>query len=137
MACARNLGLSTMPLVCVNTNGFYNSFRDILQRAWEDRLTKLRPEQIIHFVDTPEEAIRWVERVCQNHDFGKTVGTTKSDRDVLRHSSALGNPSTKPKKLANSDKVEFDKWFGVVLVFVVGFISGSAPFMDQNWAYEE
>jgi len=61
MSCARHLGLIDLPIVCVNVNGYYEPFREMLQRAHKDELTKLPPERIVHFTDTAEEAVRWIE----------------------------------------------------------------------------
>jgi len=61
MSCARHLGLIDLPIVCVNVNGYYEPFREMLQRAHKDELIKLLPEQIVHFADTAEEAVRWIE----------------------------------------------------------------------------
>ena len=61
-ACARNIGLQTaLPIVCINIDGYYEPFRDMLQRAYDDELTKLLPEEIIHFEESAEAAIRWIE----------------------------------------------------------------------------
>ena len=61
MSCARHLGLIDLPIVCVNVNGYYEPFREMLQRAHKDELIKLLPEQIVHFADSAEEAVRWIE----------------------------------------------------------------------------
>ncbi len=64
MACARNIGLSKLPIVCVNVDGYYESFRLMLDRANEDQLIKNPPDDILHFEPTAEAAIRWVESQC-------------------------------------------------------------------------
>ena len=134
MACARNLGLSTMPLVCVNTHGFYDSFRVMLERAWDDRLTKLPPEQIMHFADTAEEAIRWVEQAFEDPDFGK-MHHKKSDKEILRHSSALGNTSI--VAAAMPANVDFNQFLRTFIVFAIGFTTGGI-LMKMDWTgYEE
>ena len=61
MSCARHLGLIDLPIVCVNVDGYYEPFREMLHRAHKDELIKLLPEQIVHFADTAEEAVRWIE----------------------------------------------------------------------------
>uniref|UniRef100_A0A7S1UNC4 Cytokinin riboside 5'-monophosphate phosphoribohydrolase n=1 Tax=Grammatophora oceanica TaxID=210454 RepID=A0A7S1UNC4_9STRA len=61
MACARNIGLSTLPIVVVNVDGYYEPFAQMLQKAYDDSLIKLKPEQIVHFVATPQEAVQWAE----------------------------------------------------------------------------
>lgn len=89
MACARNLGLVKLPIVCVNVDGFYDHFRLILERAWYDELTKLQPDQIIHFVETAEEAVRWIEDI--QSEKGPDVQIQKR-ASTLRRSSFLHVP---------------------------------------------
>jgi hypothetical protein len=133
MACARNLGLSTMPLVCVNTDGFYDSFRNMLERAWEDKLTKLPPEQIMHFADTPEEAIRWVERVYEDPNYTEPK---KVDKEMLRHSSALGGNAM--METTSSKNESFSTQFlALLMVFAVGFVSGGMFMKQHEWTFEE
>ena len=124
MACARNIGLSSIPIVCVNIDGFYDSFRIMLERAWDDNLTKLRPEQIIHLADTAEEAVRWIEEVQgvkPEHQVSK-----KKEKEVLRYSSVIGTPqsgSCQSNGLWNTMNVTH--WVGVSCFFVVGFVTGT------------
>jgi predicted Rossmann-fold nucleotide-binding protein len=100
MACARNIGLTSLPIVCVNTNGYYGSFLKMLERAYQDQLTKLRPEEILHFEETAEGAVRWIEeaaaasaaKVGVAGDLGKAEQRAKA-RVVLRSSSVLSSPS--------------------------------------------
>jgi hypothetical protein len=61
MACARNIGLTTLPIVCVNVDGYYENFRAILERASQDELIKLKPHEIVHFEPTAEAAVKWLE----------------------------------------------------------------------------
>ena len=136
MACSRNLGLSTMPLVCVNTNGFYDSFREMLERAWDDKLTKLPPEQIMHFADTPEEAIRWVERVHEDPNYLAEY-PKKHEKEMLRHSSALGNPSVTACTVDSASRVfDMTHCIAMVLIFSVGFVSGGIA-LNRDWTYDE
>jgi Possible lysine decarboxylase len=104
MACARNIGLSQLPIVCVNTNGYYEPFKEMLQRAWEDQLTKLEPHQIVHFSETAQEAVQWVEEVVAATAAGVTgaAGSAEATRlptlqkrnAALRKASVLGRPVT-------------------------------------------
>lgn len=88
MACARNIGLTTMPIVCVNPNGYYDPFRTMLERAHRDQLTKLTPDDILHFADTAEEAIRWIEE-----SVGRLSKVTLHKRaSALRSNSVLSVP---------------------------------------------
>ena len=54
MACARHIGFHFMPIVCVNVDGYYDSFKDILERAHADELLYKHPRDILHFEETPE-----------------------------------------------------------------------------------
>ena len=86
MACARHLGLVKMPIVCVNVDGYYEPFQEMLERAYEDELIKLKPHEIVHFASSSEEAIRWVE----DDAAGKTLTKLPSP---ARRSSALRKSS--------------------------------------------
>ena len=91
MACARNIGLSKLPIVCVNVNGFYDPFRQMLLRASKDQLLKLNPAEIVHFVQTPEEAVKWAEDV-QSHA-APAVSLKKREKSLRsRNQSVLGSP---------------------------------------------
>jgi len=61
MACSRHLKLNVLPIVCVNVDGYYEPFREMLQRAWKDGLIHLPPEEIVQFAPSAEDAIRFVE----------------------------------------------------------------------------
>ncbi|EJK70908.1 hypothetical protein THAOC_07697, partial [Thalassiosira oceanica] len=61
MACAGHLGFHSMPIVCVNVDGYYDDFRNMLDKASKDGLLYSEPGAIVHFEDTPEEAVGWVE----------------------------------------------------------------------------
>jgi len=61
MACARHLNLHGLPIVCVNVDGYYEPFRAMLRRAWDDRLIHLPPDEIVRFADGAEDAVRFVE----------------------------------------------------------------------------
>jgi predicted Rossmann-fold nucleotide-binding protein len=103
MACARNIGLTSLPIVCVNTNGYYGSFLEMLERAYRDQLTKLRPDEILHFEETAEGAVRWIEEAAaayaasdlrqKESDSGSSKQQRAEARAVLRSSSVLSAPS--------------------------------------------
>jgi hypothetical protein len=61
MACTRQHGISDQPIVCVNVQGFYDPFQIMLNQAYQEGLIEIPPQDIVHFEDTPEDAIRWVE----------------------------------------------------------------------------
>jgi predicted Rossmann-fold nucleotide-binding protein len=54
MACARHIGFHSIPIVCINVDGYYDPFRAILSRAHDDMLLYKHPNDILHFEETPE-----------------------------------------------------------------------------------
>jgi hypothetical protein len=109
MACARNIGLTQLPIVCVNTNGYYEPFKVMLHRAWEDQLTKLEPHQILHFSETAQEAVQWVEEaVAAAAAAGE--GSAKDELPrlqkrsaALRKASVLNSPVTERNSISSDD----------------------------------
>ncbi|KAG5183552.1 hypothetical protein JKP88DRAFT_163887 [Tribonema minus] len=63
MACQRGIGFSGVPIVAVNTDGFYDGFVQQLQRADKDGLLYLPPKDLVHFEPDAESALRW----CVEH----------------------------------------------------------------------
>lgn len=61
MACARHLNLNQLPIVCVNVDGYYEPFRQMLYRAYADKLIHLPPNDIVRFASGAEDAVRFVE----------------------------------------------------------------------------
>ena len=91
MACARNLGLTALPIVCVSVNGYYDSFRDMLDRAYKEELVKNKPEDVVHFVPTAEEAVRWIELQKEKNQ-GKVIPKIKTRASILKRASFLSPP---------------------------------------------
>jgi predicted Rossmann-fold nucleotide-binding protein len=130
MACARGIGLSTLPIVCVNVDGYYEAFKQILQRAYDDRLTKMRPCEIVHFENTAEEAVKWIEAV-QHKNAPKM--TLKARSSALRKSSFLHAPilgkseSVLRRTNTRVNNVEERRsWVGTSTVFIAGLAAGIA-----------
>mmetsp|Transcript_15290 Transcript_15290/g.23808 ORF Transcript_15290/g.23808 Transcript_15290/m.23808 type:complete len:301 (+) Transcript_15290:70-972(+) len=65
MACAKQIGLIDIPIVCVNVDGYYENFKQMLQRAHKDDLIYLAPDDIVHFEPSAKDAIRWIENQCK------------------------------------------------------------------------
>ena len=67
MACEKHLGLLVdgngvdLPIVCVNVDGYYDPFQQILINAYEDDLIHSSPSDIVHFEPTATDAITWIE----------------------------------------------------------------------------
>ena len=85
MACARHLGLTDLPIVCVNVENYYAPFAAMLDRAYKDELIKLKPNEIVHFASTSLDAVRWIEEQKEKLAARK--------RDIARRSSVLKRSS--------------------------------------------
>lgn len=62
MACARQIGFVNMPIVCVNVDGFYDPFLEMLERAYQDEFLYKHPSEILHFENTSKDAIHYIEK---------------------------------------------------------------------------
>lgn len=82
MACARHIGFHSMPIVCVNVDGYYDNFKSMLSRAHDDELLYKHPDEILHFEETPEAAVKWIEA------YHATAGSTKQPNRVIRKRSS-------------------------------------------------
>lgn len=91
MACAKGIGLSNLPIVCVSVGGYYEPFAEMLRRAYADQLTKLQPHEIVHFVDTALEAVQWIEAIHSGVMAASPVESRKA-KMALRSMSVLHNP---------------------------------------------
>ena len=77
MVCAKNLAFNDMPIVCVNVNGYYEPFREMLDRAYSDKLLRNKPETILHFEPTSCSAVKWVEKITKEK---KVAAVSKEGR---------------------------------------------------------
>lgn len=126
MACTRNLGLSHIPIVCVNVDGYYEAFRNMLDRAYEDKLTKLSPSEIIHFEPTAEDAVRWIEDY-HRVERDTTPTLRKREKPILcKETSLLHSPTTELDSQVKSASKNFvSAATKALLVFSVGMIAGA------------
>lgn len=140
MSCARHLGLIDLPIVCVNVNGYYEPFREMLQRAYKDELIKLPPQQIAHFVSTSEEAVRWLE--AEKAGTGDAVTTKNLNLErrtsALKRSSFMSSDVTIFKTISRASSIvleETSRFLGLdgfpasvqlSLTFVFGAMCGAA-----------
>jgi predicted Rossmann-fold nucleotide-binding protein len=111
MACARGIGLSTLPIVCVNCDGYYDPFHEMLVRAYNDKLTKFLPHELVHFESTAEAAVKWVEAIC-NGKYPTSTSTSanlslKKKASILRKSSMLHSPAYGKRS----------NWFSLILQY--------------------
>ena len=93
MACARNIGLSNLPIVVVNVDGYYEPFKQMLDRAYIDELIKLKPEQIVHFVPTAEDAVKWLEGQGGKAKLDDLQPKLRKRQSALKRSSFMDSPS--------------------------------------------
>ena len=91
-ACARGIGLATIPIVVVNKNGFYDPFLRIMERAYQEGLTKLQPDELIHFESDAEGAVQWIESVHSKVDPNLQQLEPRESREVIRKSSMMTIP---------------------------------------------
>jgi hypothetical protein len=92
MACARNLGLTNLPIVCVSVGGFYEGFRSMLELACKEGLVKNRTEDVVHFVGTVVEAVRWIEQKNAKDAPAQALPSVQKRVSVLRKASFLSIP---------------------------------------------
>jgi hypothetical protein len=104
MACSRHLGLVSLPIVCVNVDNYYQPFRDMLDRAYQDDLIRLKPSEIVHFAASVEEAVLWCEtEAAENAKQAKPIKFNRRS-SALEKSSFYSPPpfddfdSGKPRK---------------------------------------
>ena len=84
MSCARHIGFHSIPIVCVNVDGYYDNFKAILLRAHEDELLYKHPDEILHFEECAEAAVKWIEEYN-----AKSAATTQQKKVIRRRSSML------------------------------------------------
>lgn len=71
MAASRSLGFVDIPIVCVNIDGYYDPFADMLQRAYNDKLLYAKPNDLIHFETTSALAVQWIEaEIAKKREIG-------------------------------------------------------------------
>ncbi|PXF47500.1 putative cytokinin riboside 5'-monophosphate phosphoribohydrolase LOGL7 [Gracilariopsis chorda] len=59
--CMRQLQFHTKPIVLINTNGHYNPIRDFIRNGEESLFISGGMSQVIHFSDTPADAIQYLK----------------------------------------------------------------------------
>jgi hypothetical protein len=133
MACARNIGLSNLPIVVINVDGYYEPFRQMIERACADELIKMKPENLVHFVPSAEEAVVWIEQQSIQNDTSATLQPKLQKRaSVLRRSSFMTSPSVINWFRARSDSIISDEkyeskdysWVLLSIPFITGVLVG-------------
>jgi uncharacterized protein (TIGR00730 family) len=119
MVCARGIGLSNIPIVCINCYNFYEPFYTMLQRAYDDKLTKLLPNELLRFASTAEEAVQWVEDTCCNSIHPPTALTVSKKSSILRTSSVMHSPM-----VSKNYNDGLENWLRMGLLFTTGVVFG-------------
>lgn len=136
MACAKQIGLTSLPIVCINVDGYYENFRQMLERAHEDELTYLKPHEILHFEPTAEAAVRWIEEqaAIQEKEPPKVQPKLRKKKKqvVGRSASFMSTPigdwtSSSGSSRWENGKLVFDgsaSWGRWALTFAAGMVAG-------------
>ena len=139
MACARQIGLIQMPIVCVNVNGYYDSFRQMLERAHEDQFLYKHPREILHFEDTSVEAIDYIEQVVSGDMVqGALLVSKKRIRwkqfMVQRMMSVYNIPlNLSFSSMEDDDDLSVSHWTFKAIPFALTFVTGiTLGFMMQS-----
>jgi len=139
MACARQIGLIQMPIVCVNVNGYYDSFRQMLERAHEDQFLYKHPREILHFEDTSVEAIDYIEQVVSGDMVqGALLVSKKRIRwkqfMVQRMMSVYNIPlNLSFSSMEDDDDLSVSRWTFKAIPFALTFVTGiTLGFMMQS-----
>jgi len=80
----RHTKLSSLPVVVVNTNGFYDGIIDWLRRARDERLLRCEIEDLCHIADTPAEALAWARKAAAHGAPCRSAVSTVSVSTVRR-----------------------------------------------------
>ena len=83
MACSKQIGIIDIPIVCINLDGYYDSFYSMLQRAHQDQFLYKHPEEILHFEPNSEKAIEWVEKVIHEKQYLKKMQHQEEDEAMV------------------------------------------------------
>mmetsp|Transcript_59038 Transcript_59038/g.70410 ORF Transcript_59038/g.70410 Transcript_59038/m.70410 type:complete len:347 (+) Transcript_59038:106-1146(+) len=90
MACAKSIGLTRIPIVCVNVDGYYDPFQAMLQNAYHQKMLRTSPDETVIFVTSAEKAVLYIEEECEMLD-GKVLlnGMKKRENKDVKKKSQL------------------------------------------------
>jgi hypothetical protein len=133
MVCARNLGLTDLPIVCISVDDYYLSFENMLERAWQEGLLKNKPEKIIKFVSSAHGAVSWLEEKKQEGN-AKEIPTIKRRSSIMRRTSFFSPPviSRSMSWFTNSNQSSWSSdqrwgWLArTIIPFTAGLLAGAA-----------
>lgn len=127
MACSRQIGIIDIPIVCVNIDGYYDSFQAILQRAHEDQFLYKHPKDILHFEPTSQKAVEWIENyIAERLESGENCMNRKGKRKIVRRQSMLKRMMSTfniPSSPYNSLDDDRDSWWSSNSLHYVAFFS--------------
>jgi len=92
IACSRNLGIVDIPIVCVNVDGYYDSFVAMLQRAYDDEILNNKPHDVVHFETSSVLAVRWIEaKISEKWNKDNTNSSSGRKLKLRERPSILSN----------------------------------------------
>ena len=91
MVCLKNIGIATIPIVCVNIDGYYESFRSMCERSNRDKMIYRSPEYLVHFEPTAELAINWMEKRVLEMKGKNSITVSKHKNDFVEKKLGLRN----------------------------------------------
>ncbi len=59
------------PIVVLNTDNFYDGYRLQMQRMSDEKMLKYPIEDFVYFADTPEDAVKYINRFAGNDTTGE------------------------------------------------------------------
>mmetsp|Transcript_18937 Transcript_18937/g.38471 ORF Transcript_18937/g.38471 Transcript_18937/m.38471 type:complete len:257 (+) Transcript_18937:44-814(+) len=130
-----SLGFNQIPICVVNVDGYYDSFRSMLERAAKEKLIYQKPEVLLHFAHDAADALDWCEKMSSGGAFQQMEISRKLEKRAAASNSAasLGSESSS-KKAARSYK--FDPNQGARRGFAAGLVTGIAVgvLLQSLWA---
>ncbi len=82
MVCSKQIGLIDIPICCINVDGYYDSFSQMLKRAEADGFLYKDPDEILCFTESSAEAIEYIEKIIESR---RAKG--KESRCVAQHNN--------------------------------------------------
>jgi len=93
MICAKGLGLTNIPIVVININGYYDSFLQMMERCYNETLMKLPPKDLLLVVSNSLDAIIYIENYNREKPL-KLLGLKdlENKKKIVRTSSIIALP---------------------------------------------
>lgn len=85
-----SLGFNQIPICVVNVDGYYDSFRSMLQRAEKEKLIYQKSELLLHFAPDAADAIEWCEKMSKDNQFVAKGAARKLEKREPDSKSAAG-----------------------------------------------